>query len=175
MEKVHNLYEDIVHVPLAIRWDGVVPSGSTCHDFVSHYLDLGPTILDIAQLPTPDTYQGISMYPQLRGDANSNRRQCITASCHGQQFGLYSQRMIRDERYKFVWNLTDISELYDLQEDPYELTNLVVEPSYQNLVFECQQRLYEELRKLRDPIVDTIWMRNQLLGEGRKLNSRCWE
>lgn len=169
MEKVYNLYEDMVHVPLLVRWDDVVAAGTTCDDFVSHYLDLGPTILDMAQLSTPESYQGISLYPQLQGETNPNTRRCITSSCHGQQFGLYSQRMLRDRRYKLVWNLTDVNEFYDLQEDPYELTNLAVDPARRGMIEDYQRQLYAELKKLKDPLVDTIWMENQLLVEGRKL------
>lgn len=171
MEKVHNMYEDIYHVPLVARWDGVIKPGTVNHDFISHYLDLGPTILDILSLSIPETYQGISFYPQLKGEVNSNTRSCITASYHGQQFGLYSQRMIRDYRYKLVWNFTDICEFYDLQQDSYELNNLIAEPSLQNIIYKYQIRLYEELKKLKDPIVDTIWIRNQLMIKGRKIIS----
>lgn len=170
MEKVHNLYEELVRVPLVVCWDGVISPGQTCDDFISHYLDLGPTVLDLLGLPIPASYQGVSMLPQLRGEANPVTRDCITASCHGQQFGLYSQRMLRDRRYKLVYNFTDINEFYDLQEDPFELTNLAVDPAKQQLILEYQHRLFHELKKLRDPIVDTKWVENQMLGEGRKLS-----
>ena len=43
---------------------------------------------------------------------------------HGDWYGHYSSRMVTDGDWKLVWNLTDLSELYDLNEDPHELTNL---------------------------------------------------
>ena len=33
----------------------------------------------------------------------------------GNQFGLYSQRMVRNRRWKYVWNLTAEDELYNLE------------------------------------------------------------
>ena len=47
---------------------------------------------------------------------------------HGDWNGHYSQRMVTDGRWKLVWNLSDLCELYDLQEDPHELTNLFYDP-----------------------------------------------
>ena len=55
-----------------------------------------------------------------------NGRQDIFSMYHGNQFGLYSQRMVRDRRWKYIWNATAEDELYDLETDPGELYNLAV-------------------------------------------------
>ena len=43
---------------------------------------------------------------------------------HGDWYGHYSARMVTDGQWKLVWNLSDLCELYDLENDPGELTNL---------------------------------------------------
>ncbi len=43
----------------------------------------------------------------------------------GNQFGMYSQRMVRDRYWKYIWNPTAEDELYDLRTDPGELHNLI--------------------------------------------------
>ena len=43
------------------------------------------------------------------------------AEYHGDWYGHYSARMVTDGRWKLVWNLTDLCELYDLENDPHEL------------------------------------------------------
>ncbi|HJP32696.1 MAG TPA: DUF4976 domain-containing protein [Candidatus Latescibacteria bacterium] len=40
----------------------------------------------------------------------------------------FEVRVIRDERYKYVWNPQAINELYDLAVDPHEMTNLAGRP-----------------------------------------------
>ena len=94
------------------------------------------------------------------------RRQIVSTS-NGQQFGLYSTRMIRDDRYKYVWNLTDIDELYDLISDPGEKLNLIAAPEHQERIAQMRRDLYEELRAHGDRFVGSDWIRRQLL-EGRK-------
>ena len=75
--------------------------------------------------------------------------------------------MIRDDRYKYVWNLTDIDELYDLISDPGEKLNLIAAPEHQERIAQMRRDLYEELRAHGDRFVGSDWIRRQLL-EGRK-------
>ena len=49
---------------------------------------------------------------------------------HGSQFGLFSQRMVRDYHWKYVWNATAKDELYNLLSDPAELHNLINDPAH---------------------------------------------
>jgi arylsulfatase A-like enzyme len=167
MDKHYILYEDVVHVPMIIRWDGVTPPGSVDDDFTSHYLDLGPTLLEAAGLEIPDCYDGKSLLPRLRGEPVIGA-EGITSTYNGQQFGLYTQRMYRDKRYKLVWNLTDIDEFYDLDSDPYELKNLIRKPECAGLIESFRQKLYHELLRLGDPLVESVWMREQLLYNRKK-------
>jgi arylsulfatase A-like enzyme len=153
MDKHYVLYEEVVHVPLIMRWDAGIPAGSSCDDFISHYLDLGPTFLDLLGLPIPKEYQGLSFAPQMRGEGNPERRDFIFATYHGQQFGLYSQRMFRDNQYKYIWNATDVDELYDLHNDPDELTNLAWMPDYEELLQSIRIRLWDQFNILGDRLL----------------------
>ncbi|MFH1086828.1 MAG: sulfatase, partial [Chloroflexota bacterium] len=76
--------------------------------------------------------------------------------------------MLRDRRYKYVWNPTDVDELYDLERDPWELTNLVDAVPYAETLREMRARLLARLQAQGDPLVANAWMRGQL-AEGRKL------
>jgi hypothetical protein len=71
--------------------------------------------------------------------------------------------MIRGDRWKLVWNTTDIDELYDLLEDPGELNNLINEPNRQPLVREYREKLYYQLKQSGDKLVDNMWVKDQLL------------
>ena len=86
---------------------------------------------------------------------------------NGQQFGLFSQRMLRMGNIKYTWNLTDIDELYDLESDPYELKNLISEPAYAEILQTMRHRLLEELQAEDDCMLNG-WTIQQLR-DGRKL------
>jgi arylsulfatase A-like enzyme len=81
----------------------------------------------------------------------------IAPTHNGQQFGLYTERMIRTEDWKYVWNPTDVDEL----------RNVVRHPAYGDQLRMLRKRLYEILLQDGDGMVKTVWMRDQLL-EGRK-------
>lgn len=163
MDKHYVMYEEEVHVPLIVRWPGVVRKNSGCSDFVMNALDLGPTLLDLYSLPVPDTFQGKSFLPQLKGKTQEDPWPAAFSSYHGQQFGLYDMRMIRDERYKYVYNPTDTDEFYDLQEDPGERHNLIGSDKDIALGGAYRRRIYETFHALDDRLMTQgPWIRNHL-------------
>jgi arylsulfatase A-like enzyme len=77
--------------------------------------------------------------------------------------------MIRNKKWKYIWNTTDVDELYNLEEDPNELKNLIYDESLKDLVQELRIKLYEQLVKDEDGLViGNEWMKNQLY-HGRKI------
>lgn len=169
MDKHYVMYEDVVRVPLAMRWPGVIPAGRRTSEMIYHLLDLPPTILDICQFSAPQDhhFHGRSFKNLLVEEKPDESRQEIVASYNGQQFGLYTQRMIRTKEWKYVWNLTDVDELYDLRRDPHELRNRIADPDAVPILRELRTRLYEVLRRDGDPMVRNDWLKRQLL-EGEK-------
>jgi arylsulfatase A-like enzyme len=163
IDKHFIMYDDVVRVPLVARWPGVVGAGRVCDDFVASSVDLAATFCEVAGLPVPDAFSGLSLLPLLRGEG-SNGRPDIFASYHGNQFGLYSQRMVRDRRWKYVWNATAEDELYDLEADPAELSNLAREPGCAGELARLRRRLVEWMEETNDRLLNQ-WTRPQLLEE----------
>jgi arylsulfatase A-like enzyme len=66
-------YQRGVRIPLVLAWPGGVDPGSTCDAWVQN-VDLAPTLLDIAQVPVPDTMapDGVSWLPLLTGEADAS-------------------------------------------------------------------------------------------------------
>lgn len=168
MDKHYVLYDDVVHVPLVIKWPMNIALGQTCHSFVYNLLDLPPTICDLLGLKKHDALQGRSLHPLLFNQPAVNWRDHVVSTYNGQQFGLYTQRMLRTTRYKYVWNTTDVDEFYDLDTDPGELVNAIYEPEYQAVINDYRSQLYDELYASGDGLVNNPWMKRQLL-DGRKL------
>ncbi|MGC9360262.1 MAG: sulfatase-like hydrolase/transferase [Anaerolineae bacterium] len=164
IDKHYIMYDDVTHVPLIIRWPGYARASVTSDAFVSHSVDLAATICDIAGVPAPATFQGQSLLPLLAGDTSQARRD-ILSTYFGNQFGLYSQRMVRDKRWKYVYNATAEDELYDLANDPGELHNLALAPESAAELARLRRRLVEWMEEIDDPLLNH-WIRDQLL-EGR--------
>jgi len=167
MDKHCIMYDDVLHVPLVVRWPGVVPAGAECGRFVYGFLDLAPTLSEIASLGGPEGgFHGRSLLPLLGGEEPGDWREAVVATYNGQQFGLYCQRMIRTGRWKYVWNPTDVDELYDLAEDPAELRNRIADPDLAETLAGLRRRLHDELAGF-DGLLNG-WTRRQLL-DGKKL------
>lgn len=155
------MYEEVYHIPLQLHWPGVVGPDERCTEFV-RLLDLMPTFLDMAEVSPPDGIHGRSVLPLLDGKAPEDWPQSVFAEFHGDEFGLYSQRMIRTDRYKYIYNVPDIDELYDLEEDPDELMNLVDDERYQEVKTDLRERLYGWMDRTGDGIEE--WSRKNLVG-----------
>ncbi|WP_408957010.1 sulfatase-like hydrolase/transferase [Natrinema sp. 74] len=157
------MYDDTYRIPLQVRWPGVVDPGTTSEAPV-HLHDLASTFLELADVPVPDGFDARSLVPILEngGDppADLDWRDSTFAQYHGDEFGLYSQRMVRTDRYKYVYNGPDIDELYDLEADPAELQNLIDHPEYADVRREMRDRLTDWMEETDDP--NRVWVTDVL-------------
>jgi arylsulfatase A-like enzyme len=166
MDKHFVLYEDVVHVPLIVRVPGRAPRSSD--DFVYNMLDLPPTLLDYVGLDIPGDMQGRSLRPLIEEGAGTDWREDVVATYNGQQFGLYSQRMLRTRDWKYIWNATDVDELYDLRADPHELRNLAGDAGQAERLARLRRTLHDRLVAQGDTLVTNQWLTDQLVNS-RKL------
>jgi arylsulfatase A-like enzyme len=156
MDKHYVMYEEEIRTPLLFSWKNRIEPG-ICDSFVMNELDLGPTLLELANIPIPDSFQGNSLVPCLE-DKEHTVRDIVYSEYNGQQFGLYTQRMVRDRKYKYIWNATDIDELYDLQEDPWELVNRVDDTRLEKIQKQLRRKLFTQFTASGDRIVTNPWM-----------------
>ena len=159
IDKHNVMYDDVLRVPLLMRWPGHIPAGARPEGFTSHAIDLASTLLSAAGVPIPATFTGLNLLPQAQGLEAG--REDIFASYHGSQFGLYSQRALRDRRWKYVWNATAEDELYDLEGDPGEIHNRAGDPACYAELTRLRARLLWWMESIHDPLVN-LWTRTQL-------------
>ena len=121
-------------------------------DLVS-LIDLPPTILDAAGLDIPEEMQGRSILPLTRGE-RENWPEEMFVQISEAQVG----RAVRTHRWKYGVDApdkcgghdpgSDVYEdhyLYDLQVDPYELTNLVGVEAHRPVVEKMRERLIRRM------------------------------
>jgi arylsulfatase A-like enzyme len=115
-----SIYEGGVRTPLMVRWPGKVAHGSISNEVVG-LNDIISTISEISpRIETPTTAtDSESFYNLLVGSEKERIRQIVVQSS-GRDFGL------RSGEWKYIFKIDgEISELYNLQEDPGELNNLI--------------------------------------------------
>jgi arylsulfatase A-like enzyme len=162
MDKHYIMYDDVVRVPLIARFPSSAAAGRTCGAFVSSGLDLARTFLDLGGVKSPGSYVGRSLVPALRGGDGPDRA-FIVSTYFGNQLGLFTQRMVRERRWKYVWNATAEDELYDLQDDPGEIRNLATEPAAAPHLTRLRREMLGWMRAEKDPILNS-WTERQLEG-----------
>jgi arylsulfatase A-like enzyme len=73
-----DVYSELTHVPLIVRWPGVVPEGAEVFETV-RTIDLMPTILELCRLPLPEGMQGQSLLPLLAAAKRTSSESTATS------------------------------------------------------------------------------------------------
>jgi arylsulfatase A-like enzyme len=111
----HSLYQELLHVPLIVRLPGARHGGRRVPATV-RLLDVAPTILELAGLPVPESFQGRSLVGALEGEAGEERK--VTS-----EMGTLKTRIERP--WKLILDTQEPQPmLFDLEEDPGEHSDL---------------------------------------------------
>ncbi len=110
-----TLWERSTRVPMIFTGPGI--KKGVCEQPVE-LLDIYPTLANLAGLPAPSDVQGISLTPQLVDPKSPRARPAVTTHNPG-------NCAVRDQRYRYIQYGDGSEELYDLEDDPNEFTNVV--------------------------------------------------
>jgi len=161
VDKHNVMYDDVLRVPLVARWPAGIPAGTQVDGFVSNIIDTVATFAEVAGIDQPAEWAGTSWLPLCRGQAG---RDDIFSQYSGNQFGSYSQRALRDRRWKYVWNATDVDELYDLEDDPGEMRNRVADPACTDELARLRRRLVDWMEHIDDTLLNKMTRRQLVAG-----------
>jgi choline-sulfatase len=115
----HSVYEEIIRVPLIVRWPGLTDGAARVEEAVG-LVDVMPTILEALGQEVPESLSGRSIAPLLAGRHEPAPRPTVTGFMEG-------WRTVVVGRYKLVQRTTSRWMLYDLVADPGEQTDLAAE------------------------------------------------
>jgi arylsulfatase A-like enzyme len=161
MDKHYSAYDDIMRVPLIVRWPGVLTPGQRCDAFTIHELDLARTILAAADIEPPESFVGLNLADLAAG---REQRTDVFAQYHGTHQSLYSLRMLRDRRWKYVYHPAGVDELYDMAADPGERVNCIDAPGHQQQLQQMRLRMTEWMEQIHDRLSPPtfLWGRSAL-------------
>jgi N-acetylglucosamine-6-sulfatase len=143
-----HAYEESMRVPLLAWNPAMIRAGTTIQKMVLN-IDIAPTILELTGIPKPKQMQGASFLSMLKGGQPANWRDKVFYEYYWEWSFPQTPTIfaVRTDRYKYIFNqgVWDANELYDLQEDPYEMNNLIRDPSKQQLAGELKKQLWDWL------------------------------
>jgi arylsulfatase A-like enzyme len=145
-------YEEVYRVPLAIRLPGQIAPGSVTDHLVQTH-DLPHTFLDLLGLQPLPYADGRSLAPLFVDPGRGGWEDAVLCVSYGCEF-FCTQRLVITTRYKYVFNGFDYDELYDLEQDPHELHNLIRDEGYATVRAQLRSKLYELMNRFGDPYGD---------------------
>jgi len=92
-------------------------------DNLTSLLDIYPTLVELCNLSERDDLDGVSLVSLLANPRQETPRSVITTY----DYGSYS---VRNGRWHYIRYIDDSEELYDLDADPEEWTNLASDPRF---------------------------------------------
>ena len=148
-------YEETIRIPLVVRYPALAKAGSTLPE-MALTIDLAPTLLEVAGLQPGAEIQGRSLVPVLKQEAREWRSSFLieyftdTVFPRVRNMGYVA---VRTGRHKYInyRELQGMDELYDLEADPYEMTNLIGRSDARELLAQMQSQLRRLMEDTRYP------------------------
>ena len=133
-------YEESMRAPLLVAVPGIAPRDEKR---LVLNIDLAPTILEWAGLPVPKNLHGQSLLPLMRGEP-VEWRSSILYEAPQPELGICPNFAVRTERWKYIATFADsvsskampapvFEELYDLCDDPHEMSNRIMGAEYREI------------------------------------------
>jgi arylsulfatase len=123
-------YQPTAHVPLIVAQRGAIEGGRTVEQPVG-LIEVAPTLAELSGIAVPTSHEGVSLAGVIRGDVSPPLPpRVFTEGGYSVQ---NSQLTVREGRWKLIhirsprertWMTGEEFELYDLNADPEELTNV---------------------------------------------------
>lgn len=171
VEKTQNTFEDcLTRVPFIVKPPKWIPVQPGVREALVELVDFPATVEDMLGIRPLHTHFGRSLLPLIAGETTEHRDavfceggrvkgeyHCMEHESQGDVDNLYYPRLdlqIRDDspyhtkavmcrtrRYKYVMRLYELDELYDLEQDPSEETNMIHDPKFQEVARQMRDRI----------------------------------
>lgn len=144
-----NAYEESMRVPLLVWAPGMAKPATSISQMILN-IDLAPTFLELAGIAKPAQMQGESFVPLLKNEKITWRNRIFYEYYWEQAFPQTPTTFaVRTDKYKYIYynGIWDIGELYDLENDPYEMNNLIRNKALDQIGIQLKKDLFGWLQQ----------------------------
>ncbi|MCG8358374.1 MAG: sulfatase [Kiloniellales bacterium] len=158
-------WEESIRVPFVVSYPPAIAAGSRLQ-FPISVVDIMPTLLGLAGIQVPDSVEGVDLSPCIggrRADPPSSvllmnpcpstvidpRGEDIYPTFQGRRM---EYRGVRTSRHTYIRTIEGPWLLYDNVEDPYQLENLIDDPSRRSLREECDFLMRGHMERIGDEL-----------------------
>lgn len=160
-------YDPGIEIALLMRWpEGGIEGGKVCDHLLSN-VDFLPTLMNLIDQPIPDNIEGISFASTIADTNAAQTRDAVFSVFQGSD-----SRSVRTNKYKLIRNFAPrrildvpvnmtntprtriklpVVELYDLEKDPNEFTNVAADPEYADAYHKLTNLLWDWMEEVDDP------------------------
>jgi arylsulfatase A-like enzyme len=149
------LYEESIRIPIIFHGPGIPDAmrGKKL-DHLALNIDIAPTILDLADIPIPPEMDGMSLFPNLKGNSASARTDFFMEHVDiiDVKNPIPDSRGVRTEDWKYIRYVNveqEVEEMYDLKKDPMESNNLARDPDFEEVKAELKMRYDHYINSLQ--------------------------
>jgi arylsulfatase A-like enzyme len=146
-----HMYEESMRVPLLVRCPEMIDANTKIKSLIQN-IDIAPTILEFAGIQKPEQMQGMSFVPLLQQKEIAWRNKVFYEYYWEDAFPQTPTIFgVRTDRYKYIFNhgVWGINELYDLENDPLEVNNLIRNPEYDSLAKNLKNEMWTWLEETK--------------------------
>lgn len=160
-DKGAAMYDEITRIPFLVKWPGKAPRNTASRSLISQ-IDLSATLMDFFGFEVPKTMEGTSMLGLFKNPDVPFRKHIFIEweryeVDHDGFGGFQPIRCIYDGRYKLSIHLLTTDELYDLHEDPDEMSNLIDSALHASIRNTLHDSLLNQMNVTRDPLRGYYW------------------
>lgn len=139
-----NFYEESIRIPFLLWAPGLFPGGRE-YDALVESVDFMPTLLDLAGIASPASVAGGSVAPLLKGETTEHK-EAVVSMIEEPGCGRFL-RCLRTKRHRLSFGYPTpeglTGELYDMENDPRQRTNLYDAPDHRDVRDMMMQRMLE--------------------------------
>ncbi|MEN8889885.1 MAG: family 78 glycoside hydrolase catalytic domain [Wenyingzhuangia sp.] len=141
------MYDNSIRVPLIV-FDPRIDQHQDIDEMVLN-IDVPQTIVDIAGVEAPSTWQGKSLMPLVNQEKKSIERDTILIEHIWDFSEIPPSEGVRTKKWKYFRYVNDktIEELYDLEKDPQEIKNLVGKRKYKRVLANLRAKTEALIKK----------------------------
>ncbi len=148
-----NMYEHSIKVPLMIKGtDEITIPKAEMRDEPCLLIDIFPTLCQLLKVEQPTSVDGVSLLPIIESEKRTR-----DYLYHGY---VAKQRAVSDGEWKLIeYNVNNVrtTQLFNLKDDPKEMTNLAGEKKYSKRVAQLRKQMKIEADRTNDKVE---WVQN---------------